>query len=414
MRLFNVCLTSSVILLCTQPIFSSAQGQIENGAVGAIDSVLWQRALQIHHDAIVLDSHCDVPLNMLDTSFDVGKRQRRGHLDLVRMKEGGLDAEFFAIFVPNDDDNKTPSYQALKIIDAIYRGINKHPDLAEMAFSPGDIQRLHKEGKRAIVMGMENGGPIEDKLFLLRDYYRLGVRYVTLTHMKNNKICDSSTDTTETWHGLSPFGEEVVQEMNRIGMLVDVSHISDKAFWDVIKITKAPVIASHSCCRALCNSPRNLSDEMLKALKENGGVIQINFYSGYLDDGYNGRSEEVRKKLQPLLDSLQQLYKDNRQVLRQKNRELRARYPDPAPGIEVLIDHIDHVVKLIGVDFVGFGSDFDGISSSPKGLEDVSKLPIITYQLLKRGYSENDIKKILGGNFLRVWEKNIQVARQSQ
>jgi len=402
-----------VIILCLQPIFSSAQEQIENPVPG-IDSVLWQRALGIHREAIVLDTHCDVPLRMLDTGFDVGKRYRKGHFDLVRMKEGGLDAEFFAVYLSNDDDNKNPSYKALKIIDAIYMGIGRHPDLAEMAFSPDDVRRLHKEGKRAIVMGMENGGPIEDKLYLLRDYYRLGVRYVTLTHMKNNKICDSSTDTTETWHGLSPFGKEVVQEMNRIGMLVDVSHISDKAFWDVMKITKAPVIASHSSCRALCDVPRNMSDEMLKALKENGGVIQINFYSGYLDEGFNKREEEVRRKLHPDLDSLQQLYRDHQEMLWQKYEELLAKYPNPAPGIEVLIDHIDHVVKLIGADHVGLGSDFDGTSSLPRGLEDVSKLPIITYHLLKRGYSETDIKKILGGNFLRVWEKNIQVARQLQ
>jgi membrane dipeptidase len=231
--------------------------------------------------------------------------------------------------------------------------------------------------------------------------------------MKNNRICDSSTDTSETWHGLSPFGKEVVQEMNRIGMLVDVSHISDNAFFDVIKISKSPVVASHSCCRAICNSPRNLSDEMLKALKENGGVIQINFFSGYLDEDYSKRSEELTKKTQPEMDSINQLYKDNRPMLWQKYREVWAKYPNPAPSIEVLINHIDHVVRVIGVDHVGFGSDFDGISSIPRELVDVSKLPWITYHLLKRGYTETDIKKILGGNFLRVWEKNSQLAKES-
>jgi len=377
-----------------------------------IDPQLWQKALKIHKEAIVIDTHCDTPMLMLERGLDIGHRSEKSNVDLIKMKEGGLDASFFAVFISNQLDNKHPSKKALEIIDEIYQQVEKYSDLAEIAYSPEEIIRIHKKGKRAILIGMENGSPIEGSLRLLRDFYRLGVRYITLTHADNNDICDSSTAKQPRWNGLSEFGKKVVREMNRLGMIVDVSHISDKAFWDVLKISKAPVIASHSSVRSLCNVPRNLSDEMIKALAKKGGVIQINFYSGFLDEEYNKKSQEIREKLRPQIEKLREKYKDNQTAYWNAMRELWKKNAPTPPKIETLIDHIDYVVKLVGVDYVGLGSDYDGASSYPQGLEDVSGLPLITYHLLKRGYKEEDIKKILGGNFLRVFREVINVAKK--
>jgi len=377
-----------------------------------IDPQLWQKALKIHKEAIVIDTHCDTPMLMLERGLDIGHRSEKSNVDLIKMKEGGLDASFFAVFISNRLDNKHPSKKALEIIDEIYRQVEKYSDLAEIAYSPDDIIRIHEKGKKAILIGMENGSPIEGSLRLLRDFYRLGVRYITLTHADNNDICDSSTAKEPRWNGLSDFGKKVVREMNRLGMIVDVSHISDKAFWDVLKISKAPVIASHSSVRSLCNVPRNLSDEMIKALAKKGGVIQINFYSGFLDDEYNRKSREIREKLRPQIEKLREKYKDDQTAYWNAMRELWKKYAPSPPKIETLIDHIDYVVKLVGVDHVGLGSDYDGASSYPQGLENVSGLPLITYHLLKRGYKEEEIKKILGGNFLRVFREVINVAER--
>lgn len=377
-----------------------------------IDPQLWEKAKKIHEEAIVIDTHCDTPMVMVQGKVDIGKRSDKNQVDLVRMKEGGLDASFFAAFVSNDLDQKHPAKNALEMIDEIYQQVEKYPHLAEMAFSPQDIRNFHQKGKRAILIGMENGGPIESSLRLLRDFYRLGVRYITLTHNSHNDICDSSNPEKPKWNGLSPFGKKVVREMNRLGMIIDVSHISDKSFWDVLEASEAPVFASHSCTRALCDIHRNMTDDMIKALAKKGGVIQLTFCSFFVDEEYKRKREANEKKLAPIKKQLEEKYKDDKDAYWSALFALWKEHAPPAPEIEKLIDHVDHVVKLVGVDHVGFGSDYDGTGSVPKGLEDVSGLPLITYHLLKRGYSKEDIEKILGGNFLRFFEKVIQTAKK--
>jgi membrane dipeptidase len=371
-----------------------------------IDGKIYEKALKILESSISIDSHSDTPLRLKDTTFDIGKKNRRGCFDFPRMKEGRLSAEFFAIFTSNSEDKNDPLKKALEIIDRVYQTMEKNREVAEMAFSTRDVEKVFKKGKSIICLGMENGGPIENDLNNVKMFYDKGIRYITLTHSSNNHICDSSTDTTELWHGLSPFGKKVVEEMNRLGILIDVSHISDKSFWDAIKLSKVPIVATHSCCRALCNSPRNLTDEMIKALAKNGGVLQLNFYPGYLDSVYDKKSALNYEKMKPALDSLRLVYKERDTNYYREYMKLRKSYkmPEP-PDASMIVDHIDHIVKLVGIDYVGIGSDFDGLSIFPKGLEDVSRLPIITYHLLKRGYGEQDIKKIIGGNFLRVWKK---------
>lgn len=375
-----------------------------------VDPRLWEKAMQLHHEAIVVDTHCDTPMVITEKEIDLGQRQSGNDVDFIRMKEGGVDASFFAVFVSNRLDKKHPAKKALEMIDEIYNQVEKHPGLAEIAYSPADIRRIHQTGKRAILIGMENGGPIEESLRLLRNYYRLGVRYITLTHNQNNFICDSSGGGKPLWQGLSLFGEKVVKEMNRLGMIIDVSHISDEAFWDVLRVSKAPVFASHSCVRAICSVPRNLSDDMIKALARKGGVVQLNFYSAFLDEEYKKASDRVWAKIKPQEEKLKEKYKDNRNKYWNALMALAKKYNPPAPPIETLIDHIDHIVKLVGCDHVGLGSDFDGAGSFPRGLEDISGFPLITYHLLKRGYKEEDIKKILGGNFLRFFEAVIKKA----
>ena len=375
-----------------------------------IDPQLWEKALKIHDEAIVIDTHCDTPMLMTSGKVDIGKESSENSVDLIRMKKGGLDASFFAVFISNTMDEKHPAKPALEMIDAIHTQVNNYPELAEMAFSPDDIRRIQKTGKRAILIGMENGGPIEGSLRLLRDFYRLGARYITLTHNGNNDICDSSGEETPRWNGVSPFGKEVIKEMNRLGMLIDVSHISDKAFWDVLEFSQAPVFASHSSVRSICDVKRNLTDDMIKALAKKGGVIQITFCSFFVDEEYMKKAAENEKKTEPERLKLREKYKDDEDKYWNELIALWQKNAPPAPPIEKLIDHIDHVVKLVGVDYVGIGSDYDGSGSVPKGLEDVTGLPLITYHLLKRGYSETDIKKILGGNFLRVFDKVLEIA----
>jgi len=377
-----------------------------------IDAELWKKALKIHQEAIVVDTHCDTPMVMLDRGIDIGHKSDKNDVDLIRMKKGGLDASFFVVFISNQLDKKHPAKKALEMIDEIYQQVEKYSNLAEIAYSPQDIRRIHQTGKRAILIGMENGGPIESSLRLLRDYYRLGVRYITLTHNDNNDICDSSTSKKPRWNGLSEFGREVVKEMNRLGMIVDVSHISDDAFWDVLEVSQASVIASHSCVRSLCNVPRNMSDKMIKALAKNKGVIQINFYGGFLDEEISRKSEEIRKKIWPEIEKLRKKYKNNEAEYWNAVIELWKKNAPPPPKIDVLIDHIDYVVNLVGVDYVGLGSDFDGASSYPQGLEDVTGFPLITYHLLKKGYKEEGIKKILGENLLRVFKEVIKTAKK--
>ncbi|MBN2134792.1 MAG: dipeptidase [Acidobacteria bacterium] len=366
---------------------------------------LWKKAMEIHQRAIVIDSHVDTPL-AFSRGVNIGVRDDSVEVDLVKMKEGGVDAAFFAVFISNDDDDKHPSKDALQIIDRIYKQVEKNSDKAEMAFSVADIERIEKSGKRAILIGMENGSPVEDSLELLRIYYRLGVRYVTLTHNYHNSISDSSTAFHGKWYGLSPFGVDMVKEMNRLGMMIDVSHISDRAFYEVLKYSTSPVIATHSCCRAICDVNRNMSDEMIKELAKHGGVIQINFYSGFLSPEFKAKSDENYEEVIPSVKEIRSKYRDDKDAYWDHMVKIWKESSPESPEIDILMNHIDHVVKLVGVDHVGLGSDFDGAGNFPKGLQDISGYPVITYNLLKRGYSEEDILKILGGNLLRVFREN--------
>lgn len=378
------------------------------------DDRLWAEALRIHREAIVVDTHSDVTSRMLDEGFDIGRRASDGHMDIPRMKEGGIDAEFFAIYVAARYAREGgAARRALDMIDVVYRALERYPNDLELALSAADIRRIARAGKIAVLMGIEGGHAIEDSLGALRMFYRLGVRYMTLTHTNTNNWADSSGDQPRH-NGLTEFGRQVVREMNRLGMLVDISHVSDKTFYDVLETTRAPVIASHSSARALTNIPRNMSDDMLRALARNGGVVMVNFGSSFVDQSYTEAVAQRRERLRPQLDALRARYANDPVRLRQETEQLLRAHPVPRPPLSRLIDHIDHIVTVAGIDHVGLGSDFDGVDSLPEGLDDCSKLPLITYELLKRGYREPEIKKILGENFLRVFARAEEVARQMQ
>lgn len=340
------------------------------------------------------------------------------HTDLRRMKAGGLGAEFFAVYVGKEFVSKPPSEgggaarRALDVIDVVKEQIRRHPESLEAASTAADIRRIVKSGKIAALMGIEGGHAIEDSLHAVRMFYALGVRYMTLTHTNTNDWADSEGDLNNTsvnhHNGLTDFGRKVVQEMNRVGMMIDISHVADKTFFDVIATTRAPVIASHSSARAIANHPRNMSDEMLRAIAKNGGVVMVNFYDGFLDP----RKAELALRSRAMEDDLKQKYpNDPKRVQEEVEAWRKANDPGKTP-LSVLIDHIDHVAKVAGIDHVGIGSDFDGVplTGLPEGMEDISKLPTITYELMKRGYSDADIKKVLGENLLRVMSQVERVA----
>ncbi len=379
---------------------------------------LSRRAAKIHASILTIDSHCDTPMEFSDPAFDLGKRHNEGCVDFPRMKEGGLHAEFFAVFTaqgPRNDSTYSKAHQkALDILNEINKNVAKNSSLAEIATTPDDAYRLKKAGKIAAFIGMENGYPVGKDLTRIKLYYDLGARYMTLAHTKNNDICDSSTDPAGAENnGLSAFGIQVVKEMNRLGMMVDISHISDKSFYDVLNITKAPVIASHSSCRALCGSPRNLADDMLLALKENGGVIQICILGNYL------KTPEPNPELDSKLKELKDKYGDYdalsdsvKKVVRKEYRDIRKKYEKSAT-VKDIVDHIDHVVQVIGIDYVGIGTDFDG-GGGVEGCRTVSDMKNITIELLRRGYSKSDITKIWGGNIMRVLRKVGEVAKNTK
>jgi membrane dipeptidase len=363
---------------------------------------LWAKALEIHRKAIVVDTHSDTTSPMTDEGFDFGTLSAKTHMDLPRMKEGGLDAEFFAIYVAGKYAKDGGSARrALDMIDSVRRMVERYPDKILLATTAADVRRLKKEGRIAALMGIEGGHAIENSIPALRSFFDLGVRYMTLTHSNTNDWADSSGDKPR-WGGLNDLGRKVVAEMNRIGMIVDTSHVSDETFYDVIESATAPPFASHSSCRAICGHARNMTDDMIKALARKGGVIQINFFSGFLDEDYRKAMEARREKVKAELEAK---YPGNADKATEETyKAMRAMPPVPPPGLARLIEHIDHAVKVGGADAVGLGSDFDGVDSLPVGMENVTKLPAITYELLKRGYSEADVIKILGGNTLRVME----------
>jgi membrane dipeptidase len=331
------------------------------------------------------------------------------------MKKGGLTAEFFSLYVkPWYVEHGGSARRTLDMIDSVYRAVERHPRDLMIATSVADIRRAKRTGKIAALMGIEGGHAIEDSLPTLREFYRLGVRYMTLTWNNTNNWADANRPPKKH-NGLSDFGKEVVREMNRLGMFVDISHVSDDTMNDVLDVSTAPVIASHSSARALSNVPRNIPDDVLKRIAKNGGVVQVNFYSVFVDEKTVApQSAERDKRLKSQQDAIDEKYKDDPERRAEESDKLEAANPLPPLPISKLIDHIDHIVKVAGVDHVGIGADFDGANDMPEGAQDVSMLPNITYELLKRGYSERDIRKILGENLLRAMAEAERVARSSR
>jgi membrane dipeptidase len=417
----------AIFLSAVLAISSSVSGESAERS-GQDDAALRARAGKLHRQSIVIDTHNDITSPLIDEGFDLGMRgddpnaKVKTHTDLRRMKAGGLGAEFFAVYVGKEFVNKKPSEgggaarRALDVIDVVHEQIRRHPESLEAASTAADIRRIVKSGKIAALMGIEGGHAIEDSIRALRMFYKLGVRYMTLTHTNTNDWADSEGDlnnpNVKHHNGLTDFGREVVGEMNRIGMMVDISHVADKTFYDVIATTRAPVIASHSSARAIANHPRNMSDDMLRAAAKNGGVVMVNFYDGFLDP----RKAALALRSRAMEDELKAKYpNDPKRVQDELDAWRRANDPGKTP-LSVLIDHIDHIAKVAGIDHVGIGSDFDGVpfTGLPEGMEDISKLPNLTYELMKRGYSDADIKKVLGENFLRVMSEVERVASQMQ
>ena len=374
---------------------------------------------KIHQKILTVDSHNDTPMHLLETCFDLSKRHdpMRDHskVDFPRMREGGEDASFFAVFVSQGkrtpEGNLRAKEKADAIFDSIYAALARFPGEAGLAVSPSDAYKLKRQGKRAIFIGMENGYPIGNDLSLIKAYYTKGARYITLCHTRNNDICDSSTDSTE-YNGLSEFGKSVVKFMNKTGMMVDVSHISDKSFYDVIALSKAPVIASHSCARALCDNPRNMNDDMLRALAKNGGVIQMCILSAYVKkQNPNPVRDSAFARLRKKYQNYENLSKAETEKANKEWDALDDLYPQPLATVSDVVDHIDHIVKIAGFDHVGIVTDFDG-GGGVTGCFDVSQMKNITRELLKRGYTTRDIRKIWGGNLMRVMRKVSKIARK--
>jgi membrane dipeptidase len=374
---------------------------------------LSEAADEIHSEIMTIDTHVDTPLRFTNSDFDLSirhdPRKDGSKLDFPRMKEGGLDAAFFAAFIGQGprtpEGNAEAKESILRTIDSIKSKLNQNSSLAELAWSSDDAYKIKKKSKRAIYIGMENGYPLGSDISLIQIYYDLGVRYITLCHTKHNDICDSSLDPDSAEHnGLSEFGKEVIKEMNRVGMIVDISHVSDKAFYDVIELTKTPVIASHSSVRALCDNPRNLTDEMLIKLAENGGVIQICIFTDYIKiPEPNSARDSVFKSFRERYENYDVLTKEEKEKARAERIELDKRYPRKLATVSDVVDHIDHAVKVAGIDYVGIGTDFDG-GGGVDGCFDASELKNITIELLRRGYTKNEIGKIWGGNFMRVFK----------
>ncbi len=372
---------------------------------------LKEKALELAHRYIIVDTHIDVPYRLSKNTEDISKRTREGDFDYPRAKAGGLDVPFMSIYVSATAEAEGTSKQrADRLIDMVEKIASDWPDKFALAKSVVDVRKNFASGRISLPMGVENGAPIEGKLENLKHFYDRGIRYITLTHSKDNHICDSSYDTTRTWKGLSPFGREVVKEMNRLGIMIDVSHISDDAFYQVMELTKAPVIASHSSCRFFTPGwERNMSDEMIQLLAKNGGVIQMNFGSSFVNREFREAGDKVwehlRAKNLTWDDPAAQAYA--KQYM--KDHSIRRAH------VSEVADHIDHVVELVGIDHVGFGSDFDGLGDSlPTGLKDVSHYPNLIFELLKKGYSEEDIEKICSGNILRVWSAVEAIAQELQ
>jgi membrane dipeptidase len=384
------------------------------------------KARQIHDSAIVIDTHADTPQRFLDQGFDIGTVTpvSLGSIDLQKVRAGNLGAEFFSIWVEPGYFDGHYARRAMDLIDSVYEQARRHPDQMVMAFSADDIVRARTgpNQKFAALLGVEGGHAIENDLHVLRDYYRLGVRYMTLTWSNTNEWADSSgdIDNPKVHHhdGLTPFGKQVVAEMNRLGMIVDISHVADKTFWDTIAVTKAPIIASHSSARALTHAPRNMTDDMLQAMAKNGGVVMVNFFDAFLDETWRREFDQQAPQREAAVKAQEAKLKAEGKPLNYAavedavEKEWAAKLP--RPPFTVLIDHIDHIAKVAGVEHVGLGSDFDGNPAMPQGMDSAADLPKITQALLDRGYTADQIKGILGGNLLRVFRRVEQVSHELQ
>jgi membrane dipeptidase len=382
-------------------------------------------ATAIHQSALIIDTHADTPQRFLDENFDIGQNTpvTQGHIDLEKIKQGNLGAEFFSIWVEPEFKGHY-AQRAMDLIDSVYQQAARHPDKMTMAFSADDIARAHDQHKFAALMGIEGGHAIENDMRLLRDFYRVGVRYMTLTWSNTNEWADSSGDIQDPnvkhHNGMTDFGKDVVREMNRLGMIVDISHVSDATFYQALLVSQAPVIASHSSSRELTNQPRNMTDDMLRAMTNNGGVVMVNFYSAFIDENYRKASSDPEKIKQR--DAEVEAYKkahphsDGSPVTYDETAPIEKRWAAqfPRPPLKSLIDHIDHVAKVAGIDHVGLGSDFDGVTSLPEGIDSVADLPKITQALYQRGYTREQILKILGGNFMRVMREVEATAKRLQ
>ncbi|HTP67410.1 MAG TPA: dipeptidase [Dongiaceae bacterium] len=399
--------TAAILFVCLLGVLMTAKSRAQSQSVSP-------QAKKLQSSSIVIDTHDDTTQRLLDPTFDITARHSDGNIDVPRMREGGLSAIFFSIWIPGKTLGPEAVKQALDQIDAVREAVRKHPGDLVLATSADDIRAAKKANKIAALMGVEGGHMIGNDLSVLRTFAALGVRYMTLTHMENNEWADSSTAKPEH-NGLTDFGKQVVLEMNRLGVIVDVSHVSDKTFADVLATSKAPVFASHSSCRAICNAARNMTDDMMRQLAAKGGVIQINYHVGFLSQefrDYEAAHPEAQKEIEA---EVAKRCGDNEACKLTAGdhivREMMEAGKLPKVDWSKIVDHIDHAVKIAGADHVGLGSDFDG-AIMPIGMEDVTHLPQITDALLKKGYSESDIRKILGENTLRVLTEVQRVSRE--
>ncbi|MEE9432000.1 MAG: dipeptidase [Melioribacteraceae bacterium] len=372
------------------------------------NKMLKNKAIELSKKFLIIDTHIDIPYRLKNKWADISLQTDEGHFDYPRAVKGGLDAAFMSIYIPSRYEDKGGSVElADSLIDMVENIARANPKKFAVAHSTNDVLKYFNLGIISFPLGMENGTPIEGSIKNLKHFYKRGIRYITLTHAKANHICDSSYDPNKKWNGLSPFGKTLVTEMNKIGIMVDISHVSDSTFYQVLEITNAPVIASHSSCRHFTPGfERNMNDDMIKKLAENNGVIQINFGSYFVDGNYQATETELDHYFKK--NNIKRSSKEGKEY----RKKLLIQNKVTCGTVEDVVNHIDHVVKLVGINYVGFGSDFDGVGKLPKGVEDASGYPNVIYELLRKGYSEEDIEKICSGNLLRVWKEVELIAEQ--